>query len=64
MYTDMQLTQDVNLKVNEFSHSGKETMVRHFDHEGLRQLQNIITDKDLRGGNIFLLSLCRYMKAH
>ena len=64
MYTDMQLTQNVNLKVNELSHSGKETMVRCFDHEGLRQLQNIITDEDLRGRNILLLPLHRYVKAH
>ena len=28
------------LRVKELSHSGKETMVRRFDHEGLRQLQN------------------------
>ena len=30
----------MNLRVNELSRSGKEAMVRRFDHEGLRQLQN------------------------
>ena len=39
----------------------KETMVRRFDHEGLRQLQNcFVTDEDLRGRNVLSLSLYCY----
>ena len=34
-------TSKPNLRVNELSHSGKETMVRRFDHEGIRQLQTL-----------------------
>ena len=32
----------INLRVNELSRCSKETMVRRFDHEGLRQLQNSV----------------------
>ena len=32
----------MNLRVDELSRRGKETMVRRFDHEGLRQLQNAL----------------------
>ena len=54
----------MNLRVNELSRSGKETMVRRFDDEG-HQLQNcFVTDEDLRGQNVLPLSLYRYMKAH
>ena len=55
----------MNLGVNELSRSGKETKVRPFDHEGLRQLQNIfVTDEDLSGQNSLPLSLYRFAKAH
>ena len=32
----------LNLRVSDLSHSKKETMVRRFDHKGLRQLQNLL----------------------
>ena len=32
----------MNLRVYELSRSGKERMVRRFDHEGLRQLQKLL----------------------
>ena len=35
------LTTSKPLRVNELSRSGKETMVRHFDHESLHQLQTL-----------------------
>ena len=66
----------MNLRVNELSRSGKETMVRHFDHKGLRQLQKrfdheglhqlqvCVTDENLRGQNVSPLSLYRYVKPH
>ena len=39
----------------------KETMVRRFDHEGLRQLHNsFVTDEDLCGQNVLPLSLYHY----
>ena len=46
-----QIRSHLNLRVNELSHGGKETMVRRFNHEGLRQLQNsLVTDEDLHSG--------------
>ena len=54
----------MNLRVNELSCSGKETMVRRFDHEGLHQLQNSFVTDDLRRQNVLPLSLYRYVKAH
>ena len=48
----------MNLRVNELSHSGKETKVRRFDHEGLHQLQNCsVTDEVLHWRNVLPLSL-------
>ena len=32
----------MNLRVYELSRSGKERMVRRFDHKGLRQLQKLL----------------------
>ena len=48
----------MNLRVNELSHSGKETKVRRFDHEGLHQLQNCcVTDEVFHWRNVLPLSL-------
>ena len=36
------VTMNLNLRVYGLSRSGKERMVRRFDHEGLRQLQKLL----------------------
>ena len=55
----------MNLRVNnELSHNGKKTMVRHFNYEGLGQLQNrFVTDEDLRGRNFLPLSPYCYVSS-
>ena len=65
----MPTSSKMNLRVNELSFSGQETMVRRFDHEDLLQLQKLhqfsfVTDEDLHGRNVLPFSLYRYVKAH